>query len=96
MVFECSLDERICKYVSKGNEVAFDVVCKYHMDEVIKIRNCMLEILRDKYFYNIEKINQSFYEAVVCLEIDFQDLVEPTVTVISVEPKLLKNAGFFS
>lgn len=93
MAFACSIDKRICEYVSKGNELAFNIICKYHMDEVRKIRNYMLEILRDKYFYDINKINQSFYEAVVCLGIDVQDLVEPTVTVVSLEPEVLKIAG---
>ena len=53
----------------------------------------MLKILRDKYFYDINKLNQAFDEAVICLSIDVQDLVEPTFTFVSVEPEFLKIAG---
>lgn len=93
MAFACSLDERICKHVSRGNKEAFDIICTYHMDDVRKIRNYMLEILRDKYFYDASKLNQAFDEAVICLGIDVQDLVEPTFSVVSVEPEVLKIAG---
>ena len=93
MAFACSLDERICRYIARGNEEAFNIVCEYHMAEVRKIRNYMLEILRDKYFYDVNKLDQAFNEAVICLSIDVQDLVEPTFTVVSVEPEFLKIAG---
>jgi hypothetical protein len=53
----------------------------------------MLEILRDKYFYDVTKLNQSFNEAVICLNIDVNDLLEPSYTVVSVEPEFLKIAG---
>lgn len=93
MKFACGLDERICKRVARGNEEAFNIICEYHMDDVRKIRNYMLEILRDKYFYDVTKLEQVFEEAIVCLNIDVHDLIEPTFTVVSVEPEFLKIAG---
>ena len=93
MAFACGSDERIYRHIVRGSEEAFNIVCEYHMPEVRKIRNYMLEILRDKYFYDINKLNQAFDEAVICLSIDVQDLVEPTFTFVSVEPEFLKIAG---
>ena len=93
MAFACGIDERICEFVARGNKEAFDIIAKYHMDEVRKIRNYMLEILRDKYFYDVTKLNQAFNEAVICLNIDVNDLLEPSYTVVSVEPEFLKIAG---
>lgn len=93
MAFACSIDERICEFVSRGNKEAFNIIAEYHMAEVRKIRNYMLEILRDKYFYDVSKLTQAFNEAVICLNIDVNDLLNPSYTVVSVEPEFLKIAG---
>ena len=93
MEFACSMDKKICEFVSKGNEEAFNIIAKYHMDEVKKIRRYMFDILRDKYFYDANKLTQAFNEAVICLNIDVNDLLEPSYTVVSVEPEFLKIAG---
>jgi hypothetical protein len=53
----------------------------------------MLEILRDKYFYDVSKLTQAFNDAVICLNIDVNDLLNPTYTVVSLEPEFLKIAG---
>ena len=53
----------------------------------------MMEILREKYFYDVTKLNQAFNEAVICLNIDVNDLINPSYTVVSVEPEFLKIAG---
>ena len=51
------------------------------------------KILREKYFYDVTKLNQAFNEAVICLNIDVNDLINPSYTVVSVEPEFLKIAG---
>jgi hypothetical protein len=93
MAFACSIDKRICEFVARGNKEAFNIIAEYHMDEVRKIRNYMLEILRDKYFYDVSKLTQAFNDAVICLNIDVNDLLNPTYTVVSLEPEFLKIAG---
>lgn len=93
MAFACSIDERICEFIARGNKEAFNIIAEYHMAEIRKIRNYMMEILREKYFYDVSKLNQAFNEAVICLNIDVNDLLEPSYTVVSVEPEFLKIAG---
>lgn len=93
MAFACSIDKRICEFVAGDNEEAFNIIVEYHMAEIRKIRNYMLELLRDKYFYDVTKLNQAFNEAVICLNIDVYDLINPSYTVVSVEPEFLKIAG---
>ena len=93
MAFACCIDERICEFVSRGNKEAYDIISKYHMAEIRKIRNYMLGLLRDKYFYDVNKLNQAFNDAVICLNIDVNDLLDPSYTVVSVEPEILKIAG---
>ena len=63
------------------------------MDEVRRIRNCMYGLLRDKYFYDVNKLEASFYEAVVNLGIEVKDLVEPSITLVSLESEFIKIAG---
>ena len=89
MAFASSIDERICEFVSRGNKEAFNIIAEYHMNEVRKIRNYMLEILRDKYFYDISKLTQAFNEAVICLNIDVNDLLSPNYTIVSADTQSL-------
>ena len=93
MAFVCFIDEKICNYIARGNEQAFNIICTYHMDDVRRIRNCMFGLLRDKYFYDVNKLEASFYEAVVNLGIEVKDLVEPSITLVSLEPEFVKLAG---
>ena len=79
MAFACSIDERICEFIARGNKEAFNIIAEYHMAEIRKIRNYMMEILRDKYFYDVSKLNQAFNEAVICLNIDVNSKVKNMV-----------------
>lgn len=84
--FVCDIDRRICEYISRGNEKAFNTIATYHMSEIKQLRNATYNIFRDKYLADITKLNQAFEDAVVSLGINLVDLLSSETTILSQEP----------
>lgn len=85
------LDVRIVDHISRGNKEAYNIICLYHMDEIIKIRNYMMDLLRDCY-YDARMLNQCFHMAVAEFKINLQDLLVPGTKVVSEKQEAIKLA----
>ncbi len=77
------LDHRICSHISRGNNKAYEIIANYHMDEISRIRNYMLDVLHGDFFYDARALNTSFHMAVSSLGINLADLLNENVTVVS-------------
>ena len=85
------LDVRIANHIARGNVKAYNIVINYHMDEVRKIRNYMMDLLRDCY-YDARQLNQCFYMAVSEFHINLQDLLVPGTKVVSNKEEAVRLA----
>lgn len=85
------LDDRISSHISRGNEKAYQIIRKYHMDEVVQIREYMLPFINDN-ITNPWLLNQYFHMAVSELNINLVDLLTPGTKVISDNEKNVRLA----
>ena len=85
------LDVRIVDHISRGNKEAYNTICLYHMDEIIKIRNYMMDLLRDSY-YDARMLNQCFHMAVSEFRINLQDLLVPGTKIVRDKEEVVRLA----
>ncbi|MGN1370843.1 MAG: hypothetical protein ACI4XM_00980 [Candidatus Coprovivens sp.] len=83
------LDMRIANHISNGNVIALNNVKSYHMEEVRKIRSYMLSFIDD--ISNPWLLNQYFHAAVSELNINLQELITPSTTLI-IDKKAVRKA----
>lgn len=76
------LDHRICSHLSRGSNKAYEIISNYHMDEVVKIRNYMLDVLHSDYFCDARALNTAFRMAVSSLGINLANLLTEETEVI--------------
>lgn len=76
------LDHRICSHISRGSNKAYEVISTYHMAEVAKIRNYMLDVLCGDFFFDARALNNAFHMAVSSLGINLVNLLTEEVTVV--------------
>jgi hypothetical protein len=77
------LDHRICSHISRGSNKAYEVISTYHMTEVSKIRDYMLDVLRSEFFYDARALNTAFNMAVTSLGINLTNLLSENLQVVS-------------
>ena len=77
------LDHRICSHISRGSNKAYEIISNYHMGEVAKIRDYMLDVLRGDFFYDARALNAAFHMAVSSLGINLASLLSENVVVVS-------------
>ena len=74
---QIELDNRICSHISRGSKKAYEIITTYHMSEIAKIRNYMLDVLRGDFFYDARALNS----AVSSLGINLANLLAEEVIV---------------
>ena len=79
---QIELDHRICSHISRGSNKAYKIISKYHSEEITKIRNYMLDVLRSEYFYDARVLNSAFNMAVSSLGINLANLLSEDTKVI--------------
>lgn len=89
---QIDLDERICSHISRGNKKAYEIISKYHMREIAKIRNYMLDVLHTDYLYDARALNATFHMAIAELGVNLEMLLTETVQVVSTNKKAAKLA----
>ena len=77
------LDHRICSHISRGSNKAYEIISTYHMAEVSKIRDYMLDVLHGDFFYDARVLNNAFHMAVSSLGINLVNLLTEEVTVVT-------------
>lgn len=75
------LDNRICSHISRGSKKAYEIITTYHMSEIAKIRDYMLDVLRGDFFYDARALNSAFHMAVSSLGINLANLLAEEVIV---------------
>ena len=75
------LDHRICSHISRGSKKAYEIISTYHMAEVSKIRDYMLDVLHGDFFYDARALNSAFHMAVSSLGINIANLLSEEVVV---------------
>ena len=80
---QIDLDNRICSHISRGSKKAYEIISKYHMDTIAKIRDYMLDVLHTDYFYDARALNAAFHMAVSSLGINIANLLSEEVVVVS-------------
>ena len=80
---QIELDNRICSHISRGSKKAYEIITTYHMSEIAKIRDYMLDVLRGDFFYDARALNSAFHMAVSSLGINLANLLSENVTVVS-------------
>lgn len=78
---QIELDNRICSHISRGSKKAYEIITTYHMSEIAKIRNYMLDVLHTDYFYDARALNAAFHMAVSSLGINLANLLTEEVIV---------------
>ena len=86
------LDHRICSHISRGSNKAYEVISTYHMTEVSKIRDYMLDVLHGDFFYDARALNTAFNMAVTSLGINLTNLLSEKVNVVSDNKNVAKLA----
>ena len=79
---QIELDNRICSHISRGSKKAYEIITTYHMSEIAKIRDYMLDVLRGDFFYDARALNSAFHMAVSSLGINLANLLSENVTVV--------------
>ena len=77
------LDHRICSHISRGSNKAYEVISTYHMAEVSKIRDYMLDVLHGDFFCDARALNNAFHMAVSSLGINLVNLLTEEVTIVT-------------
>ena len=78
---QIELDNRICSHISRGSKKAYEIITTYHMSEIAKIRDYMLDVLRGDFFYDARALNSAFHMAVSSLGINLANLLTEEVIV---------------
>lgn len=84
------LDDRICSHIARGSEKAREVISTYHMGEIAKIRNYMLDVLHIDFFYDARALNMAFNMAVSELGINLESLLSEGTQVVSTSKQVSK------
>ena len=82
------LDNRICSHIARGSKKAYEVICTYHMEEIAKIRDYMLDVLHTDFFYDARALNLAFNMAVSELGINLEMLLREGTQVVSPSKKV--------
>ena len=85
------LDNRICSHISRGSNKAYEIISTYHMTEIAKIRDYMLDVLHTEFFYDARALNAAFHMAVSELGIKLEMLLEEGSQVVNVKSSLVKS-----
>lgn len=86
------LDNRICSHIARGSKKAYEVISSYHMGEVAKIRDYMLDVLHTDFFYDARALNHAFNMAVTELGINLESLLREGTQVVSTNKQVAKLA----
>lgn len=89
---QIDLDNRICSHISRGSKKAYEIISTYHMREVAKIRDFMLDVLHTDYFYDARALNAAFHMAVSSLNINLTSLLSEDVQVVSTNKNVARVA----
>lgn len=84
------LDNRICSHIARGSKKAYEVISTYHMGEIAKIRDYMLDVLHTDFFYDARALNLAFNMAVSELGINLEMLLREGTQVVS-PSKIVSN-----
>jgi len=86
------LDNRICSHIARGSKKAHEVISTYHMGEIAKIRDYMLDVLHTDFFYDARALNLAFNMAVSELGINLESLLREGTQVVSASKQVSKLA----
>lgn len=89
---QIDLDNRICSHISRGSKKAYEIITTYHMGEVAKIRDFMLDVLHTEFFYDARALNAAFHMAVNELGINLEVLLRESAPVVSTTKKVSRLA----
>lgn len=89
---QIDLDNRICSHISRGSKKAYEIITTYHMGEVAKIRDFMLDVLHTEFFYDARALNAAFHMAVSSLNINLTSLLSEEVPVVSTNKNVARVA----
>lgn len=89
---QIELDNRICSHISRGSKKAYEIITTYHMGEVAKIRDFMLDVLHTDFFYDARALNAAFHMAVSSLNINLTSLLSEEVQVVSTNKNVARVA----
>ena len=84
------LDHRICSHISRGSKKAYEVISTYHMTEVSKIRDYMLDVLHGDFFYDARALNNAFHMAVSELGINLETLLREGTPVVAINKRVAR------
>ena len=89
---QIDLDNRICSHISRGSKKAYEIITTYHMGEVAKIRDFMLDVLHTEFFYDARALNNAFHMAVSELGINLESLLREGTPVVTINKRVARLA----
>lgn len=89
-MFQNDLDNRICSHISRGNMEAYRIISTYHMSEIYRIRDYILDVLHTDYLYDARALNAAFHMAISELGINLESLLKEGTQIVSSKKQVIR------